>query len=1268
MLRDHPVLDPAILHGLHLIEADAGTGKTWTLSGLVIRALVERALDIDGILVVTFTRAATAELTGRIRARIEQLRRALADGASGDDPFIAAYMAQIDDPADALARTRRALACMDDAAVHTIHGFCQRVLTEHAMSTGAPLQTTLTARDDELLARVIGDWWRAQVVSGPVELVRFCTVHRLSPAALLPIVRTAMQTPDLELRPRVVDWRTRLDWPRAPLERLTALWAHERAPMRAWLLDRANVNGVSFRPASVERWFDEIDAWLGAARGLDDQCPEAAWKLSRAHFEVRNKNRQPPGPLADAFDDVVLAYRGRDACVAALIAEVLAHVRCTLPAARDAAGVLEFEDLLLRMREALADPEHGTRFAEMLQARYPLILIDECQDTDPLQWEVFRRIHFGGPASASGSGSGSGSGSASGSATASPGGHGLIVVGDPKQSIYGFRGADVFAYLDARDQGGRRHRLTENQRSDGPLIEGLNALFRRDDPFLIEQIEFSRATAADRRRGAFEDPHGSGRGPMTMVAIRGADAGADGGAGPKARPLTVERAGAVAACACAGEIARLLGPSGARLEGRPLRPSDIAVLVHRHTEGAAIKRELAALGIGAVELSRDSVFRSRQADELLRLIGALAQPARVELLRGALATRLLGWRAADLLGDAVGDERLAGAARVFAVARAQWFEVGPMAALRALLHHWGGFARRAGEQDGERVLTNVLHLLELLAAAPEARVGPQAAQRWLARRIESEGADEAAELRLESDARLVNVVTIHRSKGLEYPVVLMPFEWTARRHRRRGKPDQGILWHERGQNGWRAVRTFAGTEGSAAEEAEASAAREHHAEALRQFYVGVTRARHRCYVFWGAASGSGRAPLAWLLHGVDPLDDKAVRAFGPDQVMTTLATLAAGTPGAFGVLDASALASAIDTARERAGPGAGTGAGTATLTARMFTRDVPPAWQRRSFSSLLSSVRTEGDGAEHERPDHDEEVARAAQPTSATDAVADATTTTAMTVPTGVDEIDIDTVAQARFGFPAGPEAGNCLHAILEHTEFSVGVDTERVRDALLRSGFVDVDPASVARWLDEVLATPLRGPQGECLVLSSLPRSDTVRELAFELRARDADARRIAAAVARHYPLPFAPESIGGARWSGYLRGFVDLVFRSGGRYYIADWKSNLLGACFDDYGPEALAHAMRAHAYALQFSLYALALHRHLAARVPDYRYDTHFGGVFYLFLRGVRPGTAAPAGGQTGVHVARPALELIRALDALLPGPDEAPAQVPAQVPAP
>ncbi len=1263
MLRDHPVLDPEILHGLHLIEADAGTGKTWTLSGLVVRALVERALDIDRILVVTFTRAATAELIGRIRARIEQLRAALAGGGAGEDPFIAAYLARIADPVDALARTRRALACMDDAAVHTIHGFCQRVLGEHAMSTGAPLQTTLTARDDALLERVLGDWWRTHVVAGPPTLVRFCAVHGLSPATLLPIVRTTMQTPDLEIRPAVPDWRARLDAPRAPRARLEALWWTGRDAMKAWLLDKGNVNGVSFKPESVERWCAEIDTWLATRHVLDDPCPKAADKLSRSHFERRNKGRQPDGPLPDAFDEVVRAYRERDACVAALVAEVLAYVRRVLPEVRDAAGVLEFEDLLLRMREALADPEHGPRFAALLQARYPLVLIDECQDTDPLQWEVFRRIHFGGAMSAAAAAPAS-------PAPAVSSDHGLIVVGDPKQSIYGFRGADVFAYLDARDQGGRRHRLNENQRSDGALIDGLNALFGRDDPFLNAQIEFARATAADRRRGAFIDPEGDGRGPITMIALGGAD-------GPKPKPLTAERAGAIAARACAAEIARLLGPAGARLDGRPLRPSDIAVLVHRHAEGAAIKRALATLGIGAGELSRDSVFRSVQADELLRLIGALARPARVALLRGALATRLLGWRASELAGDAVRHDRLSDAARVFAMAREQWFDAGPMAALRALLHHWGGFARLAGEEDGERVLTNVLHLLELLGAAPEARSGPQAAQRWLARRIEGDDTDETAELRLESDARLVNVVTIHRSKGLEYPVVLMPFEWAARRIRRRGKPDPGVLWHERGPQGWRAVRTFAGHEADEAKSpesqaAEVNAAREHHAEALRQFYVGVTRARHRCYVFWGAASGSARAPLAWLLHGVDPLDDKAVRNFGPAAVMPILNALGAASPGAFGVLEADAILAPPDP------PRSGADSATVALAARTFMQVVPAAWQRRSFSSLLSNVRTAPDDAGHERPDHDEAVASAASPSVAGEApVASRDQEDGGDVHAGATQTVAVEATRARFAFPAGPEAGNCLHAILEHTDFDAGVAPDRVQDALLRSGFVDVDPATVARWLDEVLATPLSGVRGERLVLSSLGRADTVRELAFELRARDADARRIAAAVARHYPLPFAPEAIGGARWSGYLRGFVDLVFRVDGRYYLADWKSNLLGTSFDAYGPEALARAMRDHAYALQFCLYTLALHRHLAVRVPDYRYDRHFGGVFYLFLRGVAPasapasesspataaGSAGPsdgvrvAGAQSGVYVARPPFELIRVLEGLLPGADEA-----------
>lgn len=1208
-LSAHPVFDAGILEGLHLLEADAGTGKTWTIAGLVVRALIERELGIEQLLVVTFTNAATAELGARIRQRIAQLERLLDDriearATAVDEPFCVAFAAGLDDAAALRARSalRIALARVDEMAVHTIHGFCQRVVDEHALSIGVPGGLPVSADSAAPELARLADWWRAQGRDASPERLLAFGLAGLTPDALHAAVKALAANPLARVEPAAGDWRAVERDLTGLRGELAGALGREGDALLDWIGVKGNADGNRFRVASVTKWLDALRRFCEEPQPAE--LPEAIGKLAAPRFG----DRLPPSTIP--------AICERLAALAASIARLPAWIAQEIAAVAAAerqddlakAQALGFDDLLRLVHDALADRDGGVALATALRERYPMALIDECQDTDPLQWAIFRRIYVDDAPSGSGQ------------APAA-----LVLVGDPKQAIYAFRGADVYSYLDARDAVRRIHRLGENQRASHALVAAVNAVFRRERPFLVDEIGFSEAGVGARPRRPLEAGDSASRAALTVVRLQ---------PDPESGWLGAAAARRQAVDACVTEIGRLLG-SGARLGDSALRPADIAVLVNAHWQGTEIKRALAAAGIGAAEVSRDSVLATLECSELMRIVAAIADPADPGLLRAALATTLLGEDARSLSAlDADAGGALVTASR-FARAREDWQRHGAIAALRRLIRDEGVGARLAATRDGDRRLTNLLHLVELLGDDDEARRGPQQAlHAWARRRLAGEADErETEELRLESDEDLVRILTVHKSKGLEFPVVFLPYAWSSK------SPRLAIpqTWHERapGEH-WRAVLDFAPTP-----ETTRQCASESHAEALRAMYVALTRAEQRCYLFWGVAAGAQWSPLAWLLAGVDPSVQKDWRpgfkapppldAQSVDRGLDACRERAnASDPGAMAVVDAPALAAGRGPTQAGEGVARDERHGPAdvrpeALAARPWRTAVPAPLVTTSFSAIVSALHGDDGGSARahdavERPDHDQR-------------------------PTPLDEAAAAGEASIRFRFPSGAQAGVCLHGVLEDARFDARFDRRAVADRLLRGGYRRLDAGQVAEWLEQVVAAPMRAAQGETIRLPDVPMARQLRELDFLLCGHAVSDRALVETVGTEFAIDAAA---GAARWSGFLRGFIDLVFEHGGRYYLLDWKSNHLGDSASRYAPGALAAAMRANAYSLQACLYALALHRWLRRRLSGYDYERHFGGALYVFLRGA--GLEAPGVEGAGVHASRPSARLIDALDRL------------------
>ena len=1186
------------LEGTTLIEASAGTGKTWNLCGLVLRLLLERDLALPQILVVTFTKAATAELRERIRARVADVLDGLQGGAMAADPFVSGLLQALRGRGlrdDAMApRLQSALQTFDEASILTIHGFCQRALTETPFAAGLPMSSELVDDDRELLQQVVNDFWRRRI--GGDALPPLLAAH-LARCGDTPERWAAL------LARRVARPLTRTVWPDAvpPLPdgdaltaafaELQALWAAERERIVAIVTEAlprlpANV----YKPASLAT---AAASWSRLLAATD--ADTADFKLDKLGLLTSTRLQPKKGQAAPEphpfFEraDALLALQARQADALdhqrlALLRELLDEGPAALRALKRDRRVFAFDDLLHDLHERLLAPG-GDALAAALRNRWPVALIDEFQDTDPLQFAIFQALH--GRAGAP-----------------------LFLLGDPKQAIYSFRHADLHTYLQARRQAGALRSLADNQRSTPELLAGLNALFgAHARGFVLPGLDYLPVVAGAKPRPRFED-RSAPRAPLQLWTL---PRDADG------QPLPKPAAREAAARAVAGEVSRLLAAARrgeVSIDGRAVAAGDIAVLVRSHAQGALMRRALEAQGVGCIELSQADVHRSVDAEELERVLAAMLAPTREATLRAALATELMGLDAAAIDALAHDDGALLAHGARFASHRDTWLQrgVGPM--LRRWLQQEAVAPRLLQRPDGERRLTNLLHLAERLHEAAAQHAAPEALLRWLQQQRRHGGGGDAAQLRLESDRDLVAIVTIHKSKGLEYPLVFCPFVWDGDLGRGDGLSD-GVEYRDADDLPLVDFRP-----GVATDAVKAQQRLERMAEQVRLVYVALTRAVQRCVLVVGPYRSSrstrqaGTAPINWLLAGGgrDPAT-LAAQPLSPEAIDAAWAALATAQAPHVGLqpLPVDAVP-----------PLAPLGPAPEALAALPAPPPRATTWWVGSYSGLVRGLRHEAAARDHDDLPGDE-----AEPPVA-----------------GIpDDDDI-------LGFPRGPAAGECLHALFEHADFTDPATwpSAAARALHLHPQPPDVDaqrhPRQLLRLLHDVLHTPLQPG----LQLAQVPTARRLVEWEFSLPVARLTPSALAAVLRRHgwaLPVPgFVP-------LAGYLRGFVDLAFEHGGRWWVVDWKSNHLGERPADYAGAALARAMDAHGYGLQALLYALALHRHLQRRLRGYDAARDLGGAMMLFVRGVRPGWTDAAGRPCGVAHLQPGAALLDELSALLDG---------------
>jgi exodeoxyribonuclease V beta subunit len=1188
------------LEGRKLIESSAGTGKTYAIASLYVRLLLERRLPVHQILVVTFTEAATAELQNRIRRKIRRALRAFESGPPDDDDFLTQLVAQTPNAADARSILAAALYDFDQAAIFTIHGFCQKVLQENAFESSSPFNTELMADQHPVCRQIVEDAWRVNFYRTSPALARQALSTNLQ-NELLDLIKASISHPSLRVIPEGLkpDFEEIHDLESKASQACAVwaeIWARDAAQIEGILLTDESLKRNVYGIKSVEKWLQELESYLTSGSLL----PAPQWLQKLCPAGLRNGTRKGSSPPSHVFFNAAEALllclsdlaAAINRCLLGLKSEFLGYVRAELPKRKRQRNVRSFDDLLLDVQAALAGPQ-GRALAAGLRIRFKAALIDEFQDTDPVQYEIFRTI-FDARTS-------------------------LFLIGDPKQAIYGFRGADIFAYMKAAEDVENRYTLSKNWRSTPRLVSAFNAVFqRRRDPFVFPEIQYlaSKSAQAEGVVGLELDGE-DGAAPLKIWFMPRGDESS-------ATFMNKGDAERTAANAVAGEIVHLLnaGREGrAHILGQKISPRDIAVLVRTNAQAQRVQRVLRASGVPSETYGTGSVFATDEALETGRLLLALADPGNEGKVKAALATSILGMSGDELAqlaeDDAAWDARL----RACAEYREMWTTQGFATMARTLLARTGVRQRLLALPGGERRLTNILHCIELLQnAAVREKLGVEGLLKWYAAQQQGETEDtEAQQIRLETDEMALKVITVHKSKGLEFPVVFCPFSWSAMEKDSdqatfHDPEDKTVLVKDIGSD------DLAGHQSLQRQETLA--------EQCRLFYVALTRAKYRCYICWGGVRDAGLTAPAYLFHYPEGENAsalaEAVRAhfegLSDKELRKDLKVLERRSAGALEITD---LPPASIEKYQPPPPQAH------ATAARQFSGAIARDWGMASFSGW-----TAGSSHAVELPDHDAIPAAPAAPE-----------TPVPPSPPGKTILD----------FPKGMRAGSCLHAVFEELDFSATAGAqpaEIVREKLDVFGFDPVWQEPVCRMVHNVLTVSLGGV-GERIVLGQLPRDRRLTEMEFSLPLDRVTPKRLKEVFAAH---PAAPVSAGFADQLGRLgftplrglmKGFIDLVFEWSGRYYLLDWKSNHLGPAIEDYAPEALCKSMERSFYVLQYHLYAVALHRYLGERVAGYSYERHFGGAFYIFLRGIDPA----CGAHFGIYHDRPPAERIMALNLLL-----------------
>ncbi|VFP82012.1 exodeoxyribonuclease V subunit beta [Candidatus Erwinia haradaeae] len=1167
------------LHGERLIEASAGTGKTFTIGLLYLRLLLGlgrkedfvRPLSVQEILVVTFTESATAELRRRIYCNIYELRIACLRGQS-INPFFIELMSQMTNLSDAASTLFIAEKNMHQASIFTIHGFCKRMLHLYSFEIGFLFQQELLVDETSIQRQAVIDFWRRFFYPLPLSVVR--------------VVRQLWMGPE-QLFKELSPWLCRQTLrPCQSLEPNTSITQrHEDIILeiqelkKEWLtlddlfelMTNSGIDSHSYNYKNLHLWLGKITSWA-QTQTIDYFFPKELSYFSQKILLNKSKKGPPPHHAIFKQIEIFLSCPPFVSLRQCVTSHARQEVYSFLRKKKSLCAQIGFDDLLEELDKAL-HKKNGETLSGMVRQQYPAVIIDEFQDTDPKQYHIFRTIYHEKPNIV------------------------LLLIGDPKQAIYSFRGADILTYIKARSEVNAHYTLDTNWRSSEAMIAAVNQLFlRKKNPFLFSEIPFTSVKSAPPNRDLQCSIQSKIHPAITFCLQPGEGVG-------------IVDYHQFMADKCAESIRHWLdkGALGQMLIGnkktkRPIKASDITVLVRNRDDASIIKEALNRLSIPSVYLSnQDSIYRTLEAREIVYFLQAASNPWKKSLLLSSLATSLFNVNAEtidELKGNDIGWRSVV---EEFICYHKHWKNHGILSMIHLFIRKRQIDENLLESDNGERRVVNLLHIGEILQEASITRHSQRILIRWLVEKLEQpDSKTPVQKLRLEHDGHLIQITTIHKSKGLQYPLVWLPFA-----------SNFYALKNNYYHNVQSLIQPLDVSEDLHHKEIEE---KNRLAEDLRLLYVALTRSIFHCSIgitpiFKGRRKKQGksdlhRSALGYLIqHGI-PSDARGLR-LKLQELNSNLIELD----------ESCVITSKIWRKYKACDPK------TSLLSRHKLSRLISSDWRMTSYSDLQKKNQNIKTMMINALPDSSF-IFNKKEERNAEKQI-----------------VDLDFTSHT---FPRGSSSGVFLHKLLEKLEFDTPLNERWLLRQLRCQGLSDQWQEAMCNWINNILHTPLNETG---VSLSQLSRSARQAELQFYLPISRLLTAKALNNVIKNDPLSATCPPLVFYKRKGILQGTIDLVFFWENKYYLVDYKSHWLGNTNSAYTKQAMHEVMQVQRYDIQYQIYALALHRHLRRCIKEYDYKQHFGGIIYLFLRGL-DGTK----GSYGIYCVHPNSEFMNRIDDL------------------
>ena len=1165
------------LEKITLIEASAGTGKTYTITTLFCR-LIALGYSVESILVVTFTEAAAAELKLRVRTRLFETLTSLLDKACRDEDDLIQFLRRESQESQTTLICQRfshALNCFDQSSIMTIHSFCMKVLKEHAFESRSFFDIELVPDRSLFLNQVSHDFFMTHVNSQDTLFLSYLNQRQVTPQSFISSFGKAVSRSDLVTIPPCADFENIFDEYRQVLKKIHDILVTGSEEIIEILLNHNGINKRSYTKKNIPAWLEA--SW----KKLEVKKENTLFKMSEkgdtlfkfTQTRLAQYTEQgavlPEHEFFELCEKLLGFYDVFESNLINLKIKFLTFFKKELEKMKRAQGICFFDDLVNDLA-AVLENKGSLNLQKAVRQTYKACLIDEFQDTDPRQYEIFSKFFS--------------------FTDNTP----FFMIGDPKQAIYAFRGGDIFAYLKASKECDQSFTLKKNYRSAPWLVKGINEIFSgRPNPFLFEQIEFSEVSTPDTAKNFLIEGK-KNIPPLQFCFIKRDELEVD-----RKGFISKETASKIIPNIVARDIAALL-ESDKRLTdnqisgSKKITPKDIAVLVRTNEQTQQIQKALSDFSIPSYLSKTGSVFDSSQAIDLHDILLAVYNPGNSNFIRAALCTSVFGFTSKDIIELNENQEMLYQWQERFVVFKQNWDSKGFTPMIMALFHHEDAFLKSNPGLD-ERGMTNFYHLVELISnTSIDRRLSAYYLIKWYTRQLSGEFRDESIdELRLETDKKSVAIVTIHKSKGLEYPIVYLPYLWEGQRR----PPSENILFHDPDKEHG---LTLDLRSKAVSDDIAASAGyyeKEDKAEQRRLLYVALTRASAMCRIFWGGFNTIETSALGLLLHDSDCKD-----GCKDDQTMINdLEQLKSKASQA--ILIEPYVDKSINLFMDQ------TSLQKISLSAKQITRGIQASWRMSSFSAIIHSSSDPTPSLNQKHLNQE-----------------------------GLNISEKETLITLS-DFPKGAGSGDFFHSIFETLDFTNNSKeiASQVQAKFDQFGFSDSDMLNTATAsVKEVLETKLVAKNRQ-FRLKDIESGQKFSEMEFIFPVNSFN---IASIIKAFEQSNFKTETSGYLKklslltthsLKGFIKGFIDLVIHHKGKWYIVDYKSNFLGTTYESYSQKAMLNAMSEHHYFLQYYIYTVALHRYLELRLKGYDYNTHFGGVFYLFIRGMHPGF----GSQYGVY---------------------------------